>query len=236
MASDSLFRRPAVLLALALCSVGGVVTLLGRLATGPKVEQKRVPLSNEAGTKAFPAFSPDGQRVAYSGRGSAKVDVVPRLRADGDDGHAAAVDRRGRATTSSPVWSPDGTKIAFLRTPDGKRAVRGGAGGGRRRRRKVAEFRHRAGDDAQPQPSVSWTHDGKSLVVVASQREAAAGLAVVAVDIGKVTPITNPPEGSEGDSTPVVSPDGNTLAFVRGSGGGRGHFSVRPDGRGVCGG
>ena len=214
MASGSILRRPAVLLALALCSVGGVVTLLGRLATGPKVEQKRAPLSTEAGTKSFPSFSPDGQRVAYSARGSAKGDVFHVfVRAVTTDTPRQLT--KGDGNDVGPVWSPDSTRIAFLRTLEGKTQyvvvpVDGGA-------ESVVAEPASVGNDAQPQPSVSWTHDGKSLVVVLAGEKELPGLALVSVDTRKMTRLTNPPEGSEGDSTPVVSPDGNSVAFLRGS-------------------
>jgi Tol biopolymer transport system component len=216
MSSGAFFRRPAVLLALALCSVGVVVTLLGRLASGPRAEQKRVALSSDAGANAYPAFSADGKRVAYSARGASKGEafhVFVRALPAG----APLQLTNGESSDIGPVWSPDGARLAFLRIAEGRTEYisipsDGGA------ESTLAKFAGAPVDTVQPLPAVSWTRDGKSLAVVETGEKQLPAIALVSLAGGTVRRITEPPEGSEGDSTPAVSPDGNTLAFVRGTG------------------
>jgi len=216
MSSGAFFRRPVVLLMLALCSVAAVVTLLGRLASGPAAEQKRVALASDAGANAYPAFSADGKRVSYSARGASKGEAF-HVFVRALPGGAPMQLTNGESSDIGPVWSPDGARLAFLRIAEGRTEYisipsDGGA------ERKVAEFGGAPADAAQPLPAVSWTRDGKSLAVVQTGEKQLPAIALVSLADGTVRRITQPPEGSEGDSTPAVSPDGNTLAFVRGTG------------------
>ena len=213
MASGAFFRRPAVMLALALCSVGVVVTLMGRLAGGPQVAQKKVQLSSDEGSQAYPSFSPDAKRLAYSARDVSKVSAFHIFVRELPSGAPRQL-TTGPSSDVGPVWAPDGGTLAFLRIAEsGTECIVIPADGGAER--KIAGFGP-AADAGQPMPAVSWTPDGKSLAVVqAGERPA---IVLVAIDSGKLKPITDPPDGSPGDSTPAVSPSGGTLAFVRATG------------------
>ena len=214
MGSVTVLRRPAFVLALGLCAVGGMVTILGRLATGPQLEQRRHSISN-GGAQIHPAFAPDGQRLAYAAREASKDATFHIWRWQVPDGKPQQL-TTGVANDISPAWSPDGLSLAFLRVEAGRAqcAVMPAAGGDLR---TLAEFPV-TGDETQMPPLVAWTLDGKSLILSAGGEKQLPAISVVPLDGGGLRRITNPPEGSAGDSMPAVAPDGGTVAFVRSAG------------------
>jgi Tol biopolymer transport system component len=212
---SSFHRRPGFLLALGLCVIGGAVTLLGRLAVGPQTAPTRVPLTNVAGTEACPSFSPNGRHLAYSGRGGEGDTYHVWVRALPSGApqqltHAAGND-------ICPVWSPDGSTLAFLRvTDDGEAYFAIPAAGGAERKFADTDALE---DSATIRGSVSWMRDGKSLAVVRSENNKPPAIFIVPLDGGAPRRVTDPPAGAPGDSNPSVSPDGQTIAFVRSAAG-----------------
>jgi Tol biopolymer transport system component len=212
MSLGAFMRRPAVLLVFGLCLVGVLVSVLGRLASGPRLEPKRTQFTNEPGTHAYPAFSPDGKQVAYSAHGTSTNETF-HLFVRGFQGGAPRQLTGGYPSDIGPVWSPDGATLAFLRVEENApRIMTIPASGGEPR--TVVEFAA-AGDEAQPAPSVSWTRDGKRLVVAGAEEGQPSALSVVAVNGGTAARITSPAKETPGDFSPAISPDGATVAFVR---------------------
>ena len=71
-------------------------------------------MTNEAGQDTHPRWSPDGRFLAYL---SASGEAGPQLYVRPVDGEGLVGDARPltrlRQGVQAPVWSPDGTRIAF---------------------------------------------------------------------------------------------------------------------------
>jgi Tol biopolymer transport system component len=213
MSSRPLFRRPAVLMVLALGCVAAVVSFLGRITGSTDSVKKPVTLTNTGAAEAYPSFSPDGKRLAYSARASKNEPFHVFVRTLPNGGPRQLTSSEG--SDVAPAWSPDGASVAFLRMgEDGAACMAMPASGGGER--KIADCA--AVGTEETEPAVSWTPDGQSLVVTAPGPNGMPLLAVVPAAGGAPQPLTTPPRGTQGDSTPSVSPDGKTVAFVRNAG------------------
>ena len=180
----------------------------GRTNPEPPHSPEMVPFTTYEGSESDASFSPDGSRIAFTWTGEQNRERNIFIKRLNDE-------RPSRVTFDpadefSPVWSPDGSQIAFLRrvedaaSPD---LVVIPAGGGR-----IRAVGRIADPEGYPRP-IAWWPDGKSILARdATER----GLALVRIDLdtGRKQALTSPPP-AESDSFPVLAPGGSQFAFVR---------------------
>jgi tol-pal system beta propeller repeat protein TolB len=165
---------------------------------------------------AFPAWSPDGKRIAFISVRRAGRQELFVMRSDGGGKHLLLAD--SSVQFSSPDWSPDGKLIVLTAFGGGESHIWAIKADGTSRRVLT-----RGGDrDHWPK----WSPDGHSLAFT-RYRGDIPQVYVLRIDRGTVRQLT-----SEGENvSPSWSPDGRQIAFISTRRLGRGDiYLMDPDG------
>ena len=162
------------------------------------------PLTALPGFHAYPAFSPDGNQVAFTIQGQKNLGPGIYTTLVGGE---KALQLTADLADSSPTWSPDGGQIAFTRFDEKSLSIcvipaLGGTP------RKLYSFAYRPPSTME---WVNWSPTGKFLAFTDQSR-----VQLLSIADSTVQAITSPPDRSY-DYAPVFSPDGSTVAFARGS-------------------
>jgi Tol biopolymer transport system component len=86
----------------------------GRPEPSPASAVRIVPFTTDGGLKLSPRLSPDGERVAYAWAGVTGDNWDIYVKAIGPGTKPLRL-TESASSERSPVWSPDGREIAFLR-------------------------------------------------------------------------------------------------------------------------
>ena len=174
-----------------------------------------IPVTSFKGAESSPSLSPDGNFVVFAWCPEGGNSDIYTMRL----GSTAPTRVTGHpAPDLTPVWSPDGQNIAFLRRKAIELAdlvVVPASGGSERVIAEVRNVDLRAFPAGMRVSALSWSPDGRW--IAASHR--APGAATEGIHLfsqtGEQKQLTFPPLQSHGDHAPAFSPDGRNLVFCR---------------------
>ena len=174
---------------------------------------RTIPFTTYAGEQTEPAFSPDGQSIAFvrvAEDGSSRRILLKHI---GNEAVTALTEDADEQF--SPAWSPDGRQIAYLATSGSGLTLNLVATrlGSKPRTLLIPQQRSH-----WEQGALSWSPDGRSLVFP-DHTGNSPNSSLFRVDLltRHAEAITSPPPGWEGDLNPAFSPDGRRIAFTRAS-------------------
>ena len=163
-------------------------------------------LTRGAGANYDPAWSPDGRKIAFASERTdpetGKYDDHYEIYVRDRDGEVAKLTHND-SDDVEPVWSPDGTRIAFSSKRDGNWEIYAMNADGSTQR----NLSNNMEDDEQP----AWSPDGRKIAFNSNRDDRLEELYVMNVDGSAVRELTNVPTGKR---RPVWSPDSRKIAFV----------------------
>jgi eukaryotic-like serine/threonine-protein kinase len=192
-----------------------ILTAVLALWLGTRMREQQAPIMVESQLTAYegfesePAFSPDGNQVAFVwNRDAANRDIYVRLIGAGQPVQLTNTPE----LEFSPAWSPDSRWIAFLRrkspTANATLFVMPSIGG---TDREIAE----SGPAGVILGNVRWSPDGKQLLVSGTtEKDDRIGLLLIDFSTGDKRRLTTAPAPTA-DYGGSFSPDGRRIGFLR---------------------
>lgn len=165
------------------------------------------PFTSDEGVPAYPAFSPDGKALAFTLATSEIPNSQIFVKLIGGEASLRLTSNTD-GDNLSPSWSPDGTRIAFLRTSptDSGIFVVSALGG---RERKLLSL------NLDRYYTLDWSPDGKYIAF--ARRKSVDDpycIYLLSPEDGHQRQLTSSPEKHTGDTRFAFSPDSRTLAFI----------------------
>ena len=208
-------KRLGIAAAATVAVLAGTLWALWPVPEAPRPALSISKLTSFPGDEGFPAFSPDGNQVAFAWNGEHRdnADIYIK-RIDADTPLRLTTDP---AEDVAPAWSPDGSRLAFVRRTESATAIYLSAPVPGAERKLVEYTPNMLGFPAFPTRSygLAWSPDGRSILVAArTSGDRPTAILAFPADGGDVRTVMSLRKGEGEFLFPTISPDGRFLAYT----------------------